>query len=130
MKILLFWEPIIWQYDSNVLNYIYQDYLDFLTHNFELLFTGYFLFLIGVTGLLLPSMSVLYVLLSVELIFLGINIVFIAIGNLNFIIQMPIYVLLILTLAAAETAVMLSLIFLYHRLAQTTSITFLNKLKF
>jgi NADH-quinone oxidoreductase subunit K len=124
---LLFWEPIIW---LNFYNLNFISSTEIYSKTFELLFIGYFIFFIGITGLLLRHLSVIYILLSIELIFLGINVVFIAIGQINLILQMPIYVLLILTLAAAETAIMLSIIFYYHRISQTTLIDLLQYLKF
>jgi NADH-quinone oxidoreductase subunit K len=88
-----------------------------------------FLFIIGVFGMFLSRKHIIIILISLELVLLSININFI-----NFSIYLDdflgqIYVLLILTVAAAETALGLAILVIYYRLRGGISIDLINLLK-
>lgn len=121
----LFWEPILWNVtmidlflEGNIINF-----------NMYILL-GFIIFLIGFFGLLLYKDSLIFCLISVELMMVGLNYTLIFIGALlnNFFCQ--ILFLIILTLTAAETAIGLSLVLLYHKLYLTTSLRFLKFFNF
>lgn len=121
---MLFWEPIIW-----------DNYALFDDHNFYIellygLYVGYFLFFLGLSGLFLRHVSIIYILISAELMLLGINLVFLFLSLLLADPQCQLMVLMILTIAAAETTIGLSLLFLFHQIFDSTDIQLLNKLSF
>lgn len=121
---MLFWEPIIW-----------DNFALFDNHNFHIemlygLYVGYFLFFIGLAGLFLRHGSLIYILIAAELMLLGINLVFLFLGLVLAEPQCHLMVLMILTIAAAETTIGLSLLFLYHQIFDSTDSSLLNKLSF
>ena len=109
---MLFWEPFIWS------TFFLFDSCYFVTLQYISVFVlcGYFLFFLGIIGIIIRQISLIFILISVELMFLGINFVFLM---LSFLILQPflqIFVIILLCLSAAETAIILSFIFVYHRL--------------
>jgi len=88
-----------------------------------------FLFTIGVFGMFLSRKHIIIILISLELVLLSINLNFISfsIHLDDFLGQ--IYVLLILTVAAAETALGLAILVIYYRLRGGISIDLINLLK-
>ena len=119
------WEPIIW--NSQALD-LYVD--RYLLNLGGLIYLGYFIGFIGFLGLFLYRQSILYCLLSIELFLIGLNVAIIFIGAL---IDQPfcqVFVLILLTLAAAETALGLSLVLLHHKLYNTTTFIFLHRFNF
>jgi NADH:ubiquinone oxidoreductase subunit K len=62
--------------------------------------------------------------------FFGLNIVFLFSGFFFYLLLNQLIVLLLLVLSAVETALLLSIIFLYARQFQTTDLIFLQILKY
>ena len=87
------------------------------------------LFFIGVVGLYLNRKHIIVLLLALELIFLSINlnIVYI-ITNLDLLVGY-IYILCILTIAAAEVAIGLALLVIFYRIRGGISLDFIGLLK-
>jgi NADH-quinone oxidoreductase subunit K len=128
MKKILFWEPIIWKTEllSEMMTVTTQDLTPFLYS----LIMGYIFYFIGILGIFIRQTSILYTMIAVELFLFGLNLVFLSLSVLLNEPQLQMQVLLILTLTAAETAIGLSLIVLYHNVLDTTSITLLKQLKY
>jgi NADH:ubiquinone oxidoreductase subunit K len=91
---------------------------------------GYLLFFFGFIGFIKRQISLIYILLSIELMFFGLNIVFLFSGFFFYLLLNQLIVLLLLVLSAVETALLLSIIFLYARQFQTTDLIFLQILKY
>jgi len=87
------------------------------------------LFFIGLFALFFNRKHIIIVLLALELIFLAINlnIVFIVV-NLD-LIQGYIYILCILTVAAAEVAIGLALLVIFYRIRGGISLNYIELLK-
>lgn len=122
---MLFWEPLLWNTNGLTIFIEHQ-----LLNISALICLGYLIFFIGIFGLIYYRFSLLYCLISIEVMLVGLNFSIIFIGNL---LNQPfcqILVLILLTLAAAETALGLSLVLLYYKLYKTTSIQILTKLRF
>ncbi len=89
---------------------------------------GFFLFAIGVTGVLIRR-NVIMMLLSVELILNSANITFVAYSNYHQSITGQMMVFFILTMAAAEVALGLALVIALYRVRTTLNIDEINRLK-
>jgi len=87
------------------------------------------LFLIGTFGMFLGRRDIILILISLELILLSVNInlVFASIEIDDILGQ--IYGLLVLTVAAAETAIGLAIVIVYYRLRGSISVDLINYLK-
>jgi len=90
---------------------------------------GIILFIIGSLGMFILKKHIINIIISLEIILLSININFITISCYFDDLIGQIYALIILTLAAAETAIGLSIIILYYRLRGGISVDLLNLLK-
>jgi len=77
------------------------------------------LFLIGVLGLVLNRKNILITLMSIELMLLAINLNFIVFSIYLDDLAGYIFVLFILTIAAAESAIGLAILTIYYRLKNT-----------
>jgi len=77
------------------------------------------LFLVGVLGMILQRRSILVVLMSIELMLLAVNLNFIVYSNYLDDIVGQVFALLILTVAAAESAVGLAILVVYYRVRGT-----------
>jgi NADH-quinone oxidoreductase subunit K len=122
----MFWEPLFW-YQIDPL--FYSVSLDFLKL-YQLTVIGVLLLGISVFGIFFYSriLSLIQLLLLLELALLGFNLLAIAI---TFFFSNPLGLLLIyffLTLAAAESALGLTLLILYYRLREDTLLTTFNRL--
>ena len=84
------------------------------------------LFLIGVLGLVLNRKNILITLMSIELMLLAINLNFVIFSVYLDDIAGYVFVLFILTIAAAESAIVLAILTIYYRLKNTIRI---NKIK-
>ncbi|MEC4678923.1 MAG: NADH-quinone oxidoreductase subunit NuoK [Nitrospirota bacterium] len=89
---------------------------------------GFFLFAIGVTGVLVRR-NIIMMLLSVELILNSANITFVAYSNYHQSITGQMMVFFILTMAAAEVALGLALVIALYRVRSTLNIDEINRLK-
>ena len=77
------------------------------------------LFLIGVLGLVLNRKNILITLMSIELMLLAINLNFIVFSIYLDDLAGYVFVLFILTIAAAESAIGLAILTIYYRLKNT-----------
>lgn len=87
------------------------------------------LFLIGTFGMFLSRKHVIIILISLELILLSININFVVFSIFLDDFLGQIYALLVLTVAAAESALGLAILIVYYRLRGGISIDLINLLK-
>lgn len=74
-----------------------------------------FIFTIGMTGLLINRKNVISILMSIELMLLSININFVAFSVFLNELSGQVFSILILTIAAAETAIGLAILVLFYR---------------
>ncbi len=124
----MFWEPILWNNFSDSLQYI--------TTNFNAvnvllnILLGQMLMFIGLIGIIRRVTSILLVLISLELTLLGINFSIIFVGLLFNQPLCLIVSMLLLIMSAVETAIGLSLVFLYHKAFDTTSLKSISRLRF
>ena len=87
------------------------------------------IFFLGLSGLYLMRKNIIILLLALELIFLAINLnIVYTIIHLDLLIGY-IYILCILTIAAAEVAVGLALLVIFYRIRGGISLDFINLLK-
>ena len=87
------------------------------------------MFVIGLTGLYLNRKHIIVILLALELIFLAINLNIVnSVVNLDLLVGY-IYILCILTVAAAEVAIGLALLVLFYRIRGGISLDFIGLLK-
>jgi len=124
----IYWEPIIWNISFDCLQYV-NVYFNSINVFINILL-GQVVLVIGVLGIMRRVTSILLVLISLELGLLGVNFSLIFLGLL---LNQPLCLivsLLLLIMSAVETAIGLSLIFLYHKAFQTTSLKSISKLKY
>jgi NADH-quinone oxidoreductase subunit K len=93
------------------------------------LFLSLSIFIIGLTGLFALRRHIIIILFSFELIILSIIILFASSSVLIDDLMGQIYSLLILTIAASESALGLALIIAFYRLRESISIDLINLLK-
>jgi len=89
---------------------------------------GFFLFAIGVTGVLVRR-NIIMVLLSVELILNSANITFVAYSNYHQSITGQMMVFFILTMAAAEVALGLALVIALYRVKSVLNVDEINLMR-
>ena len=87
------------------------------------------LFLIGILGLVLNRKNILITIMSIELILLSVNINFVIFSIYLDDIVGYIFVLFILTIAATESSIGLSILSAYYRLKQTIRMEKIKNLK-
>lgn len=87
------------------------------------------LFFIGVLGLVLNRKNILIMLMSIELMLLAINLNFVIFSVYLDDITGYVFVLLILTIAAAESAIGLAILTIYYRLKNTIRIDKIKNIK-
>ena len=87
------------------------------------------LFLIGVLGLVLNRKNILITLMSIELMLLAINLNFVIFSIYLDDITGYVFVLFILTIAAAESAIGLAILTIYYRLKNTIRIDKIKNIK-
>jgi NADH-quinone oxidoreductase subunit K len=87
------------------------------------------LFLIGVLGLVLNRKNILITLMSIELMLLAINLNFIVFSIYLDDLAGYIFVLFILTIAAAESAIGLAILTIYYRLKNTIRMDKIKNIK-
>lgn len=93
------------------------------------LHVSFVLFLLGLWGIYLNRKNLIIVLMSIELMLLGINM-----NLLSFSLSLDdltgqIFALLVLTVAAAESAIGLAILVIYYRLRGTIDIEFIHLMK-
>lgn len=87
------------------------------------------LFILGVWGILLNRKHLLLMLLSLELLLLSLNLQLIYFSLLLDDLMGQIFALIILTVAAAESAIGLAILVAFYRLRGTLSMRFTNLMK-
>ena len=107
------------------LNNIYMIILN-LSYILNIIIT---LFLIGVLGLVLNRKNILITLMSIELILLAVNLNFTIFSIYLDDITGYVFVLFILTIAAAESAIGLAILTIYYRLKNTIRIDKIKNVK-
>jgi len=87
------------------------------------------LFLLGIWGIFLNRKNILIMLMSIELMLLAVNLNLVVFSVYLDDIMGQVFALLVLTVAAAESAIGLALLVVYYRVRGTISVEFINLLK-
>lgn len=87
------------------------------------------LFSIGLIGLIVSRKNIITMLMSVELMLLGVNINFVAFSSFLSDLVGQIFVMFILTVAAAEAAIGLAILVIYFRQRGTVDVVDIAKMK-
>ena len=87
------------------------------------------LFLIGLSGIFLNRKNIIVLLMAVELMLLAINLNFIIFSVFLDDILGQLFALLVLTVAAAESAIGLAILVIYYRIRGTIAIEFIDLMK-
>jgi NADH:ubiquinone oxidoreductase subunit K len=87
------------------------------------------LFLLGIGGIFLNRKNILIMLMSVELMLLGINLQFLVFSVALDDMMGQIFALLVLTVAAAESAIGLAILVVYYRVRGNISVEYINLMK-
>jgi len=95
----------------------------------EVLITSTLIFIIGMLGIAFNRKNLLILLMSIELMLLGISLNFIAFSSFLMDPKGQLYAMLILTLAAAESAIGLAILVVYYRISKTISLESINYLR-
>lgn len=90
---------------------------------------AFILFIIGVLGIVVNRKNIIVMLMSVELTLLSINFLLISASAGLDNLQGQIFALYILVVAAAESAIGLSILVAYYRVRGTISVKFINLLR-
>jgi len=90
---------------------------------------SFILFIIGILGIVVNRKNLLLLLMSVELMLLSINFLFILSSCLLDNIFGQVFALYILVVAAAESAIGLSILIAYYRVKGSISVKFINLLR-
>jgi len=93
------------------------------------LFVAMVLFLIGLSGIFLNRKNIIILLMSIELMLLSINFNFIIFSVFLDDILGQLFALLVLTVAAAESAIGLAILVIYYRVRGTIAIEFIDLMK-
>ena len=89
----------------------------------------FMLFIIGVTGIVINRRNLISLLMSIELMLLAVNLIFISFSVAFDDIYGQLFAFFILVVAAAESAVGLSILVAYFRVKGQISIQFINLLR-
>jgi NADH-quinone oxidoreductase subunit K len=87
------------------------------------------LFLIGITGIVLNRKNIIIMLMSIELMLLAVNLNFIIFSVYLDDIMGQLFALLVLTVAAAESAIGLAILVVYYRVRGTISVENIHLLR-
>ena len=87
------------------------------------------LFLLGLSGIFLNRKNIIILLMSIELMLLSINFNFIIFSIFLDDILGQLFALLVLTVAAAESAIGLAILVIYYRVRGTIAIEFIDLMK-
>jgi len=90
---------------------------------------SYNLFLCGMLGIFLNRKNIILLLMAIELMLLGVNYNFVISSILIDDLSGQIFALLVLTVAAAESAIGLALLMIYYRIRESISIDLIRLLK-
>jgi NADH-quinone oxidoreductase subunit K len=101
----------------------------FMISQTRYLFVAMVLFLLGLSGIFLNRKNIIILLMSIELMLLSINFNFIIFSVFLYDILGQLFALLVLTVAAAESAIGLAILVIYYRVRGTIAIEFINLMK-
>lgn len=87
------------------------------------------LFLLGIWGIFLNRKNILIMLMSIELMLLAVNLNFLFFSVYLDDLIGQLFALLVLTVAAAESAIGLALLVVYYRVRGTIAVEFINLIK-
>jgi NADH-quinone oxidoreductase subunit K len=87
------------------------------------------LFLLGIWGIFLNRKNIIVMLMSIELMLLAVNLNFVLFSVYLDDLIGQVFALLILTVAAAESAIGLALLVVYYRVRGTIAVEFINLMK-
>ncbi|HIJ37522.1 MAG TPA: NADH-quinone oxidoreductase subunit NuoK [Rhodospirillaceae bacterium] len=90
---------------------------------------GAILFTLGVLGIFLNRKNVIIILMAIELILLAININFVAFSFFLHDLVGQIFSMFVLTVAAAEAAIGLAIVVVFHRNRGTIAVEDINQMK-
>ena len=93
------------------------------------LFVAMVLFLLGLSGIFLNRKNIIILLMSIELMLLSINFNFIIFSVFLDDILGQLFALLVLKVAAAESAIGLAILVIYYRVRGTIAIEFIDLMK-
>lgn len=96
---------------------------------YEYLTVGIILFILGVLGIVLNRSNLIIMLMSIELMLLAISFLFLINSIVKDNLVGQIFTIVILTVAAAETAIGLAIIVAYYRVMGTIAIKSANLLR-
>lgn len=96
--------------------------------NHYLILSG-LLFTIGLVGIVVARKSVITILMSIEIMLLAVNINFVAFSNALGDIVGQVFVMFILTVAAAEAAIGLAILVIYYRQRGTLDVADVSMMK-
>ena len=96
----------------------------------SLILLGLLLFIIGVLGIIVNRKNIIVMLMSIELLLLSINFLLIVSSTLLDNLLGQFFALYILVVAAAESAIGLSLLVALYRTLGTISVQYINLLKY
>ena len=101
----------------------------FMISQTRYLFVAMVLFLLGLSGIFLNRKNIIILLMSIELMLLSINFNFNIFSVFLDDILGQLFALLVLTVAAAESAIGLAILVIYYRVRGTIAIEFINLMK-
>jgi NADH:ubiquinone oxidoreductase subunit K len=87
------------------------------------------LFILGILGIVVNRKNIIILLMSIELMLLSINFLLITISSVFDNIQGQLFAFYILVVAAAESAIGLSILVAYYRVRGTIAVKFINLLR-
>lgn len=116
-------------YTSNVPDVLIDQFMHSQVDIIHYLILSGFVFTIGVVGVFLNRRNIILLFMCIELILLSVNINFIAFSAALGDIAGQIFTIFILTVAAAEAAIGLSILVVYYRNTKTISIDSLSTMK-
>jgi len=87
------------------------------------------MFLLGIWGIFLNRKNIIIMLMSIELMLLAVNFNFVLFSVYLDDMLGQIFALLVLTVAAAESAIGLALLVIYYRVRGTVGVEFINLIK-
>ena len=95
----------------------------------QYLFVSVILFVLGIWGIFVTRKNIIIILMSIELMLLAINLNLIIFSIYLDDILGQVFSLLVLTVAAAESAIGLAILVVYYRLRGIIAVDFINSLK-
>lgn len=87
------------------------------------------LFILGILGIVVNRKNIIILLMSIELMLLSINFLLITISSIFDNLHGQLFALYILVVAAAESAIGLSILVAYYRVRGTIAVKFINLLR-